>query len=125
MRWLKAVFIFVWLATWLSSSNHCYLEIAGILPPDECQTTETSSSARGDPCETGCKLVEEAGYKNQDNRVPAFVIALLPVIFAAELEREILPNPFAAFTDWPAATLNLPQFLARTSHSARAPSLVS
>lgn len=127
MRWLKALAMFLLLATWLSSSNHCYLEVAGFLPPDECHSDEeASSSSKGDPCENGCKITEEAGYKTQDNSRLAVLIAVLsPVLLQFIAQNDSPPQQVLGITAWPPDTLYLQHFLVRTSLPIRGPSVVS
>lgn len=125
VRWLKAVSMFVLLALWLSASNHCYLELAGILPPDNCHTEEKSSSSSGDPCESGCKVTEKAGYKTQDHEKLVLLAVMLPLVIEFEPAAQVLPNQFSKITTWPPETLHLPQFLIRTALPVRGPSLVS
>ena len=118
--------MFVLVATWLSANNHCYLEMAGFLPEDNCHETENASSNQGDPCDTGCKIAEQASYKIQDNDDQLVILFVaLPILLEAEPTQELSSSPFAELVTWPPDKLNLTQFLVRTALPIRGPSLVS
>ena len=108
-------------------TSHCYLELAGLIPKDDCCAQgESMPAGNGDPCEIGCKLVEKAGYKIQDNQpVPPAAVVLLPV-FLQPARPQPPPEEFSArMAAWPPDNLFLPQFTARTTLPVRAPAFAS
>ncbi|MDB6025403.1 MAG: hypothetical protein JWM68_1626 [Verrucomicrobiales bacterium] len=114
------------MVLWVPLTSHCYLEDAGVFQEsaDKCCADESSQSAKEDPCDTGCKLVEKAAGKVQNNQ--RFVIPILALISIV-----IVPQAteVASQTDkvmmWPPETLHLPQFVVTTALPVRGPSLVS
>lgn len=124
---LKTIVSLVLLVLWMPVTSHCYLELAGLIPNDDCcSQSEATPPGHGDPCESGCKLVEKAGYKIQDNQpVPPVAIVLLPLFLQPALP-EPPPEEFSArMAAWPPDALCLPQFTARTALPVRAPSFAS
>jgi hypothetical protein len=124
---LKGIMSLLLLVLWMPVTSHCYLEIAGLIPNDDCCAQgESTPPGKGDPCEGGCKLVEKAGYRIQDNQpVPPVAVLLLPVFLQTPLF-EAPDEGYAPRTVlWPPDTFNLPQFIARTALPVRAPAFAS
>src|SRR4051812_16020207 len=88
---LKVIVSLLLLVLWMPVTSHCYLEQAGLIFKDDCCSQgESKFPAKGDPCASGCKQVEKAGYKIQNNRtLPAVVLLPLPVF-----SQPALPQPF-------------------------------
>ncbi len=105
-------------------TNHCCLEMAGILPTDECCVAEDSTTTSGDPCDTECKLVEKTGYKTETNQKIQVVVPFLISLLASSPE-QFSNSVSANIHFWPPDALHLPQFLITTSLPIRGPSLVS
>lgn len=108
-------------------TSHCYFEVAGLIPTDDCCSQgESRAASKHDSCESRCNIVEKAGYKFQENQ------AVLPVaiLFSPVFLQPSLPEPPAEIYSsrvaaWPPDNLHLPQFTARTALPVRAPSLAS
>lgn len=109
-------------------TSHCYIEEAGILDSiffdDECCSHESAAPVTGDPCETGCKMVESTGFKYQAEQtlvIPAFLLLIIAPVSALPP----LSPPSVEITRWPPERLRLAQFDARTALPTRAPSFHS
>jgi hypothetical protein len=124
---LKTIVSLLLLVLWVPVTSHCYLEMAGVIPQDNCCSQgESKLPAKGDPCESGCKIVEKAGYKIQDNRsVLPVVVLLLPSFLQPARPAPPAEGNSARIVAWPPDTLRLPQFIARTALPVRAPSSAS
>lgn len=124
---LKVIVSLLLLVLWMPVTSHCYLELAGLISKDDCCSQgESMPPGKGDPCASGCKLVEKAGYKIQNNRtVPTVVLLPLPVFSQPPLPQPAPEGFSARLVDWPPDTLHLQQFAARTALPARAPSFAS
>ena len=113
------------MVLWVPLTSHCYLEDSGLLSSlsDKCCASDNSTPTKDDPCDEGCKLVEKAAGKIQNNQrlvVPALVS--LSIAFSAPAE---IPLLVPEVTLWPSETLHLVQFVARTALPPRAPSSLS
>ena len=127
MNVIKQVVVLLALALWLPAMNHCSLETVGLIPIDECCASEEPSSdspISGHSCEEGCKLIEEAGYKLQDNNIHS-VIPVLTLLFEIPLPEETAIFDAPLIDTSPSKTLYLPQFVIQTALPIRAPSVAS
>lgn len=122
VNWLKQILVLLLLATWLPAANHCFLEAAGLVS-DECDTTQNATTPSSDPCNTGCKLVEQTGFKVTQQKFHAPI----PQVIAFIEIPEHLPDfsGHLPMKNWPSENLRLPQFVLATALPIRAPSFVS
>ena len=114
------------MVLWVPLTSHCYLEDSGLFQSawEKCCSDEDSQSAKADPCDAGCKLVEKGAGKIQDNqRLIVPIISLLAAIHVVPAPATISLHNEVTF--WPPETLHLTQFVASTALPVRAPSLLS
>jgi hypothetical protein len=122
VNWLKQTLVLLLLAAWLPAANHCFLETAGIFS-DECDTTQKAATPSSDPCDNGCKLVEQTVFKVTQQK---FHAPMPPVIAVVEIPQH--PTEFfvrSPINNWPPENFCLPQFVLATALPIRAPSFVS
>ena len=103
------------------------MEIAGLIPQDDCcAKSQTASVPKGENCDSGCTLVEKAGYKAQDNHKIAVPVLAFAVLFLQSISSEHASvAPAESISSWPPDNLQLPQFVLRTALPVRAPSFAS
>ena len=117
--------MFLLLGAWLAVSNHCYLECSGFGSADECCVTIPAPS-QGDPCETGCQVIEKSDFKTHEQTDLCFLLTALnlPVVYIT-CEPAVALGKSSAVETWPPETLELPEFLVRTALPVRGPSFIS
>lgn len=110
---------------WLFSISHCDLEAAGIVPADDCGEVEVAREIPvSDPCDTGCKILEESAFKLDSTKAKFAIVAVLLKNSTLEAKKD----PACLLTALelrPVANRDIFLFVARTSLPARAPSFVS
>lgn len=109
---------------WLFSITHCHLEAAGWIASDDCEQTAEATPVSGDPCDTGCKVLEKAPFKADNLTVKVAFVAL--VLSEFEFSKpDSLQYRVIGRTETLVNVTPLPLFVARTALPARAPSFLS
>jgi hypothetical protein len=122
VNWLKQTLVLLLLATWLPAANHCFLETAGLVS-DECDTTQNTATPSSDPCDTGCKLAEQTGFKVTQQKFHAQIPLVITFVEIPEHLPKVSVRPL--IHNWPTENFRLPQFVLATALPIRAPSFVS
>ena len=116
------------LALWGLAAMHCKLEaLPGLDFFKSCCFVDSAPSSPGDCESDGCAAVERSGYRAEEPTTsapqPLLMLALAPSAIEAPLS-ELQARSFAT-SESPPELPRVWQFLHRTAHPPRAPSIAS
>ena len=109
---------------WLFSMAHCDLEAAGIVPADDCgEMAQAATGPLADPCDSGCRVLEESAFKLDSTKAKLTLCLLLADATVQPPADSASPLP--DLDSRPESNFTIHLFVARRSLPARAPSFLS
>jgi hypothetical protein len=124
MTWLRKLSAIVLLAIWLPVTSHCALEMAGLLPTDDCCANDSSGHCAKDNCdELESNLIKPSAESTLVKGPMLWCACLICAVAAIEPRTDLMVArvrvPIDFSDDWVPGW----SFEHRTALPARAPSL--